>query len=138
MPLRHGPHEDADALIGTQSVEIIPHPDHGGFIAHGYLAAVGRQVVGDRILDDPQQLLLGIGGANGESMQKLDHETGEALEGARNADGRVDLDQDPFGGMDVDLEFASLVDGRVEESEETLSDKRKIVKSQSGGHLLGG
>jgi hypothetical protein len=54
-------------------------------------------------------------------MQELDHETGEALEGSRYADGRADLDENAFGGVDVDLELAGFVDGGVEKSEETLS-----------------
>lgn len=53
-------------------------------------------------------------------MEELDHETSESLEGTWNTDGRADLDENPFGGVDVDLKFASLVDRRVEEREETL------------------
>lgn len=53
-------------------------------------------------------------------MEELDHEAGETLEGSRNTDGGVDFDEDSLGGLDVDLEFTGLVDGRVEEGEKTL------------------
>lgn len=53
-------------------------------------------------------------------MEELDHEAGEALEGAGDADGGGDFDKDAFGGVDVDLELAGFVDGRVEEGEEAL------------------
>ena len=54
-------------------------------------------------------------------MEELNHEAGEALEGARDADGGGDFDENAFGGVDVDLEFAGFVDGGVEEGEEALS-----------------
>lgn len=53
-------------------------------------------------------------------MEQLDHQTSEALECSRNADRRADFDEDPFGGVDVNLQSAGLVDGRVEESKQTL------------------
>ena len=37
----------------------------------------------------------------------------------------VDFDKDSFGGMDVDLEEAGLVEGRVEQGEKTLNEKRQ-------------
>lgn len=48
-------------------------------------------------------------------MQELHHQPGEALECPRDTDGRIDLDEDALGRLDVDLEFPSLVDGGVEE-----------------------
>ena len=44
-------------------------------------------------------------------MQQLDHETGETLEGTWYADSRIDFNEDAFGALDIDLEFASLVYG---------------------------
>jgi hypothetical protein len=44
-------------------------------------------------------------------VKELNHETGKSFEGTRNADGGVDLDEDAFGGVDIDLKFAGLVDG---------------------------
>lgn len=55
-------------------------------------------------------------------MEKLDHETSEALEGAGYTDRRRDLDQNPLGGLDVNLQPSSLVDGRVEKREEALEN----------------
>lgn len=71
-------------------------------------------MVGDRILDDLEQLLLGVGGANRESVEELNHEPGKAFESARYPDARTDFDKNSFGGMYVDLELAGLVDGRIE------------------------
>lgn len=56
-------------------------------------------------------------------MEKLDHETSKALESAGYTDSRRDLDQDPFGGLDIDLQPSGLVDGRVEKREEALENK---------------
>ena len=53
-------------------------------------------------------------------MKKLDHQTGEALEGTGNADGRADFDQDTLCCVNVNLKFAGLVERRVEEGEQTL------------------
>lgn len=48
------------------------------------------------------------------------HQAAESLEGAWDAHMGVDLDEHAFGGVDVDLEQAGLVQGRVEEGEQTL------------------
>lgn len=111
VTLGHGTDKDTDALLGAESLEVVAHTHDRRLVAHGDLAAIGREMVGDGVLDDPEQLLLGVGRANGQSMKQLDHEAGKTLEGARNADRRVDLDQDTFGGMDVDLQFTGLVGG---------------------------
>lgn len=70
-------------------------------------------------------------------MQKLNHQTGETLEGSRDTDRGRNLNQDTLGSMDIYLEFASLVDGRVEQGKETLvsevsmlnADKSKRVEA---------
>lgn len=49
-------------------------------------------------------------------MQQLNHQACKPLEGSRNANTRADFDQNALGGVDVNLEFAGLVDWRVEES----------------------
>lgn len=54
------------------------------------------------------------------SASALTHETRETLKGTGYPDAGVDLDEDALGGVDVDLEEAGLVEGRVEEGEETL------------------
>ena len=74
-------------------------------------------MVGDGVLDHFQQFFLRGGGADREGVQKLYHQAGETLEGSRDADAGADFDEDAFGGVDVDLEFAGFVDGRVEECE---------------------
>ena len=71
-------------------------------------------MVGDRILDDLEQLLLRVGGANRESVEKLNHKPRKAFESTRYPDSRTDFDKNPFGGVYVDLELAGLVDGRIE------------------------
>jgi hypothetical protein len=83
-------------------------------------------VVRDGVLDDLEKLLLRCGRSDGELVEELDHQSGEALEGSRDADGRRDLDEDTLGGVDVDLELAGLVDRRVEEGEEALSEKTGV------------
>ncbi len=77
-------------------------------------------MIGDRVLDDFQQFLLGVGRADAEAVEKLHHQAGETLESTWDADGWADFDEDAFGGRDVDLEEAGLVHGGVEEGEEAL------------------
>jgi hypothetical protein len=50
----------------------------------------------------------------------LHHEAGEAFECTGYANGRIYLDENAFSGVDIDLKFAGLIDGRVEEGEKTL------------------
>jgi len=49
------------------------------------------------------------------SMEELHHQPRESLESARDPDRRADADEHVLGGLDVDLELARLVDGRVEQ-----------------------
>lgn len=121
VALGHGTDKDGDALLGTQRLDVILGADHGGVETHGHLAAVGGQVVGDRVLDDLEQLLLRVGGANGEPVEQLNHQTGEPLERSRNAHRGIDFDQNALGRVDENLEAAGLVDGRIQESEKALS-----------------
>lgn len=53
-------------------------------------------------------------------MEQLYHETSKSLERTWDTDGRADFDKDTFGGVNVDLKLASLVDGGIEEGKETL------------------
>lgn len=50
-------------------------------------------------------------------MKKLNHKPSEALESSRYSNGRADFDENPFGGVYVNLKFSGLVDGRVEQGE---------------------
>jgi len=120
LPLRHRPHKHANTLLRSQSPNIVSNPDDLGIETQRDLAAVGGKVLGDWVLDDFEQLFLGIDAANGETMEELDHQAGETLEGAGDTDGGGDFDEDVFGGVDVDLELAGFVDGGVEEGEEAL------------------
>lgn len=53
-------------------------------------------------------------------MEELNHQAGESFERTRYANRRTYFDQDALGSMDVDLQLSGLVDGRVEQSEQTL------------------
>lgn len=120
VTLGHGTDKDANALLRSEIADVIAHTNDGSVETQGDLAAVGRKVVGDGVLDDLQQLLLRCSRTNGKSVEELDHQTSETLEGTGNADGGADFDQDTLGRVNVDLEFAGLVERRVEQSEETL------------------
>lgn len=120
VTLGHGSNEDANALLRTEVGHVITHSHHRGIERQSDLAAVGRKVVGDGVLDDFEQLFLRGGGANRQFVQELNHKTGETLESTRNAHCRRNLDEHALGGVDVDLKPASLVDGRIQQSQETL------------------
>lgn len=64
VALRHGTNKDANALLRPQRLEVVPNPDHGRFKTHRHLAAVGRQMIRDRILDYSQQFFLRVGGTD--------------------------------------------------------------------------
>lgn len=110
VTLGHGTNEDANALLGFELGNVVAHANDGRIETEGDLAAVGREVVGDRVLDDFEELLLRCGGTDRESVEELDHQTSEALEGTRNADSGADLDQDALCCVNVDLKFTSLVE----------------------------
>lgn len=116
----HCSNEDADALLVFQALHVFSYFDQGCIEGEGDLSAIGRKMVGDRILNDLEELFLGVNGSDGETVEELDHETCEALECTWNTNGRADFDQDTFGGVNVDLQLASFVDRRVEEGKQTL------------------
>lgn len=60
----HGSNEDAYAFTRIEVFYVIPGADDLGLEAQGDLPAVGRQVIGNRVLDDAQELLLRVGGSN--------------------------------------------------------------------------
>ena len=120
VALGHGTDKNADALLGSEVGNVVAHTNDGRVETEGDLAAIGREVVGDGVLDDFQELFLRCGGADGQSMKKLDHQTGETLEGTGNADSRADFDQDTLCCVNVNLKLASLVERRVEEGKEAL------------------
>ena len=65
VALGHGSDEDANALLGPQGLDVVGGADDRRLETEGDLAAVGRQMVCDGVLDDLEQFLLRIGGADG-------------------------------------------------------------------------
>lgn len=120
MTLGHGTDKNTNALICIQRLDIVCCSDHGCLETESHLTAVGRQVIGNGILDDLQQLLLRVGRADGEPVKELNHQPGKPLEGPRNTHRGVHFNQNPLGGMDKNLKLAGLVDGGVEKGQETL------------------
>jgi hypothetical protein len=117
LTLGHSTNENADAVLRIHRFDPLTNLDKWRIEAQRNFATVGRQVVGDGVLNNAKQLLVGVGGADRQAVQKLYHETGKTLERSGNADWGRDLDQDALGGMDVDLELAILVDGGIQEGE---------------------
>ena len=103
MALGHRPNKDTNTLALTEGLEVILGSNDRGLVGHGDFATVGREVVGDGVLDDAEEFLLGVCGADGEAVEELDHEAGETLECAWDAHGGVHFDEDAFGCVDVDL-----------------------------------
>lgn len=64
--------------------------------------------------------MLRVLGPNAQFVKKLNHEASETFEGSRYTDSRTDFNKNAFGGVNVDLEFAGFVDGRVKESKKAL------------------
>jgi hypothetical protein len=54
VTLGHGSDEDADALLGCEIGDVVAHTNNGRVETKGDLAAVGREVVGDRVLNNLQ------------------------------------------------------------------------------------
>jgi hypothetical protein len=63
-------------------------------------------------------------------VKQLNHKPGETLECARDPYCRADLDEDPFGRVDVDLQLPCFVDGRIEEGQKALSTGRNQLKHE--------
>lgn len=59
-------------------------------------------------------------------MQQLHHQTSESLKGTWDSDSRRDLDQDAFGCVDIDLQSASFVDGRIQKGKKALRQQERI------------
>lgn len=92
-------------------------------------------MVGDGVLDDLDELLVGCGRADLVAVQQLDHETSEALKGTRDAHGGIDLDEHAASSLDVDLQLARLVDGRIKQREQALHNKsvRGVALGEASG-----
>jgi hypothetical protein len=118
--LGHGANKDANALLGPDALDVVTEAHQRRLKTKRHLAAVGRQVVSNGVLNDAQQLVVRVRRPDRQAVQQLHHETGESLERSGNSDRRGDLDEDALGGVDVDLELSSLVDGGVKERQEAL------------------
>lgn len=116
----HGANEDTDALFGPKSLDIVLDAYYGTLKGESHLSAVWWEMFRDRVLDHAEKFFLRSCRTNRHAMKKLNHETSESLECTRDADRWVDFDEDAPGGVDIDLKFAGLVDGRVEEGKKTL------------------
>jgi hypothetical protein len=112
--LGHGADKDAYALVVAQGVDVFTDADDRRVEAERDLPAVRRQVVGDGVRDDLEELLLRVRSLDGQAVEKLHHQTREPLERSRDADGRRHLDQHPLRRLDVDLQLPGLVDGRIQ------------------------
>jgi hypothetical protein len=58
VALGHGTDEDGDTLVGVQRLQVVLGTDNGRLETHGHFAAVGGQVVGDRVLNNLEELFL--------------------------------------------------------------------------------
>lgn len=115
MALRHSSHKYAYTLLRVEALHIFSDFYYFGIEAERNLATIRGQMIGDWVLDDLEKPLLRRRRSNREAMEQLDHEPCETLEGTWNADSRADFDQNTLGGVNVDLQLACFVDGRVEE-----------------------
>ena len=143
VALGHGSDEDGDALVVVQTLDVVPDADHLGVEAERDLAAIGREVICEGVLDDLDELFVGGGRADLVTVQQLHHQTSEALEGTRNADGGVDLDKHAPSGLDVDLQLTRLVDGRIEQGKQALEGLSALpllvaYRTVEAGELPGG
>lgn len=91
-------------------------------------------MIGDWILDHLKQLFLRVGRADGQPVQQLHHQSSKSLEGAGYSHRWADLDEDALGGMNVYLEFSSLVEWRVEQGKKTL--EATLATAYKHSHLL--
>ena len=125
----HGSNKHTYALLLAQCLHVISNPHQWGVKAQSDFAAVRRQVIGDGILDDFQELLLRVDRSDCESVEELYHKASEPLEGTGNPDGGAYFNEDSFGGVDVNLKLSCLVDRRIEQRKETLRIINKALIS---------
>lgn len=60
VTLGHGTNKDANALVGTHGLDVVGGPHDGGLETECHFPAIGGKVIRDGVLDDLQQLLLGV------------------------------------------------------------------------------
>jgi hypothetical protein len=113
IALGHGTYKDGNALALVESTNVVADTYDLRIETERDLAAIRWQMVGDGVLDNLDELFLGCCRADLMPVQELDHKTGKSLERTRDAHCRADPDEHILGSVDVDLEFARLVDWRV-------------------------
>lgn len=116
----HGANKHAAALLGVQRVDVVTHADERRIETERDLAAVGREMIRDRVGNDPEELFLRRRRADGEPVQQLHHQASESLECPGYPHRGRHLDQDALGRVDVDLQPAGLVDRGVDKGQQAL------------------
>jgi hypothetical protein len=119
----HGTNEDTDAFIWCKALNVVLDSDNLCVEAQRDFPAIGRKMVGYRVLDNLEELFLRVCRSYGQFVEELDHEPCEALEGTRYPHCRADLNEDSFRGVNVDLKLASFVYRRVQESKQALQER---------------
>lgn len=57
----HGANKDADTLVRIKTINVASDMRHGSVETEGNLTALGREVIGDGVVDDAEKFLLGVG-----------------------------------------------------------------------------
>lgn len=120
IALGHRTNKYANALFRSEVRDVVCHSHDFGIIAERDFATVHRKVIGNWVLDHFQQLFLGIGGADGQPVQQLHHQSRKSFKGTGYSHNWADLDEDSLGGVNVYLEFSRFVERRVEKGKKTL------------------
>lgn len=68
-----------------------------------------------------------------QRLLPLTHQSTESLKSPWNSDARVDFDEYPLGGLNVDLQQSGLVQRRVEERQQTLQTDQSVSDHDSLG-----
>lgn len=137
LALGHSTDEDTYALFRTEIRHVVPNTDNLGVEAQGDLSTIRGQVVSNRILYHFEQFLLRVHRSDGQFVKQLDHETCKSLESPGDPDRWIDLNEDPLGCVNVNLESSSFIDGGIEQGQETLdrvsaSRSYRILQPQLG------
>ena len=89
--LCHGADKHAYALLVPKVLNIVAYLDDRCIPAQCDFPTVRGQVVSNGVLDDLEKFFLGIGRADGKTMEELHHQPGKPFERPWDADGRRNL-----------------------------------------------
>jgi hypothetical protein len=109
--LGHGSDKDTNTFLWSYGLNVVVHPHDRRFETQCDFSAVWRKMIRNGVLDDTEELFLRRGGPDGQALEELHHQPSESLKGTWDSDGRIDLDKNSLGSVDVDLQLAGLVDG---------------------------